>query len=153
MENVLGLIKEVCRINVPCLLIGTREYAKHATCNLYHTILANSWTILKLYNNFSERTHWKPLQLNWKGYVLVRFKARNQDMEINGSVSSFFFEKECGNLLQCPIWKPFPQKLVLVFMQLSPLDLIHYHIKFYFKNEDIGSKLLRIFDTSMFSWS
>ena len=26
MENVLGLIKEVCRINVPCLLIGTREY-------------------------------------------------------------------------------------------------------------------------------
>ena len=26
LENVLGLIKGVCRINVPCLLIGTREY-------------------------------------------------------------------------------------------------------------------------------
>ena len=26
MENVLGLIKGVCRINVLCLLIGTREY-------------------------------------------------------------------------------------------------------------------------------
>ena len=25
LENVLGLIKGVCRINVPCLLIGTRE--------------------------------------------------------------------------------------------------------------------------------
>ncbi len=25
LENVLGLIKEVCRINVSCLLIGTRE--------------------------------------------------------------------------------------------------------------------------------
>ena len=26
LGNVLGLIKGVCRINVPCLLIGTREY-------------------------------------------------------------------------------------------------------------------------------
>ena len=26
LENVLGLIKGVCQINVPCLLIGTREY-------------------------------------------------------------------------------------------------------------------------------
>ena len=26
LENVLGLIKGVCRINIPCLLIGTREY-------------------------------------------------------------------------------------------------------------------------------
>ena len=25
LENVLGLIKGVCRINIPCLLIGTRE--------------------------------------------------------------------------------------------------------------------------------
>ena len=25
LENVLGLIKVVCRINIPCLLIGTRE--------------------------------------------------------------------------------------------------------------------------------
>ena len=25
LENVLGLVKEVCRINVPCLLIGKRE--------------------------------------------------------------------------------------------------------------------------------
>ena len=26
LENVLGLIKGVCQINIPCFVIGTREY-------------------------------------------------------------------------------------------------------------------------------
>ena len=38
LENVLGLIKGVCRINVPCLLIGTREYTYLGSSNEFWEI-------------------------------------------------------------------------------------------------------------------
>ena len=38
LEIILGQIKAVCRINVPCLLIGTREYVGNA-CELRSRLL------------------------------------------------------------------------------------------------------------------
>ena len=49
LKNVLGQIKEVCRIKVLCLLIGTREYAKYENPQTHQNLLClNILSKLKL---------------------------------------------------------------------------------------------------------
>ena len=46
-ENVLGRIKGVCRINVPCLLIGTRE--RNLGSDVLHEYYASFTNLLKYF--------------------------------------------------------------------------------------------------------